>query len=79
MIAPARDVQRVLDHRHQREQLILDAITGPCTVEEIADLAYADTPQAPAGLRVSQTMAHLDRLHGLGRVRRAGDRWEWAG
>jgi glyoxylase-like metal-dependent hydrolase (beta-lactamase superfamily II)/8-oxo-dGTP pyrophosphatase MutT (NUDIX family) len=79
MIAPARDVQKVLDHRRQREERILEAIAaGASRVSEIVERAYADTPEAPAGLRMAQAAAHLDRLLRQGRVRCVRDRWRAA-
>lgn len=79
MISPREDVQRVIDHRHDREAKILASLEGgPRRIEDVAARAYADTPQAPAWLAVSQAEAHLDRLRRLARVRRRGDLWELA-
>jgi len=75
-IAPADTVQRLLDHRADREARIVEALAGGAAeLDEIVAVAYADTPGADPGLAARQALSHLDRLHEAGRVRRAGSRW----
>lgn len=75
-IHPAKGVQRVIDHRLQREARVLATLEGgPLDLAEITRLAYADTPAAPPGLARSQAHAHLERLVDLGRIRSAGTRF----
>jgi glyoxylase-like metal-dependent hydrolase (beta-lactamase superfamily II)/8-oxo-dGTP pyrophosphatase MutT (NUDIX family) len=75
-IAPAKMVQRLLDHRAEREARIVDALAGGAKgVDEIAAAAYADTPAANPALAARQTISHLDRLAEAGRVRADGSRW----
>lgn len=77
MISPAKDVQRVLDHRREREEKIVAAVEGGArTAEAIAREAYADTPEAPPALAAAQVRAHLDSLERRGRVRSSGGGWE---
>lgn len=77
MISPVRDVQRVLDHRREREDRIVAAIAGGArSVEAIAREAYRDTPQAPPALAAAQVLANLGSLERRGRVRAAGNGWE---
>ena len=76
MISPAQDVQRVLDHRREREEKIVAALEGGAkSAEEIVPIAYSDTPDAPPSLAATQVTAHLDRLERQERVRREGGRW----
>jgi glyoxylase-like metal-dependent hydrolase (beta-lactamase superfamily II)/8-oxo-dGTP pyrophosphatase MutT (NUDIX family) len=76
LISPAKAVQRVIDHRAEREGRILDAVReGATSLDEIARRAYADTPDAPPGLASAQTAAHLERLERRGAVRAIGSGW----
>jgi glyoxylase-like metal-dependent hydrolase (beta-lactamase superfamily II)/8-oxo-dGTP pyrophosphatase MutT (NUDIX family) len=76
MISPADDVQRVLDHRREREERILAALAGGASsVEAIAREAYADTPEAPPALAAAQVAANLRSLERRGLARRAGTGW----
>lgn len=74
--APRKMVQRLLDHRAEREARILDALAGGAKgLEEIVAAAYADTPHVMPALAARQTLAHLERLAESGRVRADGARW----
>jgi glyoxylase-like metal-dependent hydrolase (beta-lactamase superfamily II) len=76
LMSPASDIQRVLDHRGERESKIVDALRdGPKPVDEVARIAYADTPGAAPALALSQATSHLDRLVRMGRGRRDGELW----
>jgi glyoxylase-like metal-dependent hydrolase (beta-lactamase superfamily II)/8-oxo-dGTP pyrophosphatase MutT (NUDIX family) len=79
---PRAALTRVREHRLEREARILSALAeGGATIAEIAARAYEDTPQAPAALADSQTLAHLIRLERAGIVSRddAGQRWRICG
>jgi len=76
MISPAKDVQRVLDHRREREEKIVAAVArGARTAEAIAREAYDDTPEAPLALAAAQVLASLDSLERRGRVQSTGAGW----
>jgi glyoxylase-like metal-dependent hydrolase (beta-lactamase superfamily II)/8-oxo-dGTP pyrophosphatase MutT (NUDIX family) len=76
LIAPAEAVQRLLDHRAEREARIVGALEGGAkNVEQIVAAAYADTPEANPALAARQAMSHLDRLRAVGRVRQDGSTW----
>jgi glyoxylase-like metal-dependent hydrolase (beta-lactamase superfamily II)/8-oxo-dGTP pyrophosphatase MutT (NUDIX family) len=77
MIRPDVAIRGVLAHREERERRILGAVgAGARRVEDIVRAAYADTPDADAGLAARQAEAHLERLAERGRVLRRGDGWE---
>jgi glyoxylase-like metal-dependent hydrolase (beta-lactamase superfamily II)/8-oxo-dGTP pyrophosphatase MutT (NUDIX family) len=76
LISPSRAVQATLDHRADREKKIVAALAGgPKALENLARLAYEDTPGAAPELAARQAASHLDRLSRQGRVRREGERW----
>lgn len=78
-IAPAKGVQRVIDHRLDREERIAAALAdGPLDLAALVRRAYSDTPEANPALAAAQAECHLERLERAGRVRRAGGRWEVA-
>jgi glyoxylase-like metal-dependent hydrolase (beta-lactamase superfamily II) len=75
-IAPRDAVQRLLDHRAEREARIVGALeAGAKSVEQIVTAAYADAPEANPALAARQAMSHLDRLRAAGRVRQEGSSW----
>jgi glyoxylase-like metal-dependent hydrolase (beta-lactamase superfamily II)/8-oxo-dGTP pyrophosphatase MutT (NUDIX family) len=75
-IHPERGVQRVIEHRLEREARVLAALEdGPRELGEIARLAYGDTPGADPSLAAGQAERHLDRLERAGRVERRGGGW----
>jgi len=79
LIAPARAIGRLLDHRADREGRILRAIgSGAGDLVAIVGEAYADTPAADPQLAARQTEAHLDRLERAERIVRAGHGWRLA-
>ncbi len=77
---PARAVERVIDHRGDREGRVLRGLsTAWKSVAEIAERAYSETPSLPALLREGQTLAHLRHLERQGTARRHPERAElWA-
>jgi glyoxylase-like metal-dependent hydrolase (beta-lactamase superfamily II) len=76
-IAPAKGVQRVIDHRLEREEKIAAALAdGPLDLAEVVRRAYADTPRANPALAAAQAECHLERLERSGRVGRTGGLWK---
>jgi glyoxylase-like metal-dependent hydrolase (beta-lactamase superfamily II) len=73
-----RAFAKTAEHRLDRERKVMRAIEdGGRGIEDIAAVAYADTPGAPAFLAQRQTLAHLVRLVESGQVRStADDRFE---
>lgn len=73
---PARALDRARRHRLEHEDRILSFLAeGGGDLADVATHAYADTPDAPAGLARRQTLAHLIRLERAGRASRDGQRW----
>jgi glyoxylase-like metal-dependent hydrolase (beta-lactamase superfamily II)/ADP-ribose pyrophosphatase YjhB (NUDIX family) len=74
---PGKALAAALIHRETREIRVMAAIAGetPRGLAEIAGEAYADTPEAPAPLRESQTRAHLEKLEREGRATRGVSGW----
>jgi endoribonuclease LACTB2 len=65
-----------ITHRLAREAKVLAATnTEARSLQEIATLAYADSPHAPRVLAQNSTLAHLERLAKLKTVSRDGDMW----
>ncbi|HJM55455.1 MAG TPA: MBL fold metallo-hydrolase [Poseidonia sp.] len=57
---PEQTIQHYIDHRRSRHQYVLDAvIAGHSRIENIAKVAYEDTPNAHTGLAIDQTLSHL--------------------
>ena len=75
-------VDRLLLHRHDRENKVLHALRahGPASVEELVPTVYDDTPSARHGVAARSLLAHLLKLETEGRARRAlGERWAATG
>jgi hypothetical protein len=76
---PGKALDRLIEHRKQREQRVLDQISGPGKdLDAIARGAYADLPEVPPALIERQTLSHLILLEREERVRREdreGRRW----
>ncbi len=71
---PGRAIDRLIDHREQREATVFEGVESRgTTLADIARAAYRDVRQMPAALTERQTLSHLIRLEKRGRVRR-GDR-----
>jgi len=76
-------LQRYLDHRAEREQQIVDAIShGPRTIDEMVAEIYAAYPPEVHELAARSVLAHLLKLSAEGRAAREGRgddaRWEAA-
>jgi hypothetical protein len=50
-------------------------VSGISNLDEIADYAYADTPDAHPVLKVDQTFSHLKAHERSGAVEQNGGRW----
>ncbi|MDP6528230.1 MAG: MBL fold metallo-hydrolase [Gemmatimonadota bacterium] len=71
MTAPAADIQRVMDHRLDRERRILAAVvSGARTVDEVVGVAYDDLPDSAHPLAALQAGTHLMKLEDEGRISR---------
>jgi glyoxylase-like metal-dependent hydrolase (beta-lactamase superfamily II)/8-oxo-dGTP pyrophosphatase MutT (NUDIX family) len=76
---PGGSLAATIAHREAREARIAAALRAtPRPLAEIADEAYADTPQAPAFLREMQARAHLRRLERLGAAHAADGGSAWS-
>jgi glyoxylase-like metal-dependent hydrolase (beta-lactamase superfamily II) len=64
-------------HRLEREGRVLAALgAAPATLEQLVPAAYPDVPPMIYGLAARSLLAHLLKLEGEGRARRAGgERW----
>lgn len=74
---PPKALSRLIAHRRKREERILEELSAPVTLEELARSVYVDVPQMPAVLTQKQTLAHLLHLERRGSVRR-GASATWA-
>lgn len=62
-----------LEHREQRESQVLEALAdGPCTIEEMVEVIYADYPNDVRPLAARSVLAHLLKLADEGRAERTG-------
>jgi glyoxylase-like metal-dependent hydrolase (beta-lactamase superfamily II) len=73
---PDAILQRYIRHRNSRHERVLDAVrTGCSEVTEIAERAYADTPDADIFLAADQTISHLKSHEAARLVQCFGDHW----
>lgn len=73
---PARLLRAYLDHRHQREAQIIDALRrGACDPDAIVARVYRGLVGDLRGRARETVTAHLEKLEREGRARRHGDRW----
>ena len=67
---PSKLLTHYITHREKRHSYVLEAVNrGLTSIEEIADAAYADTPEAHPLLKLDQTQAHLDALRKEGKLK----------
>ena len=67
---PAATIERYIAHRLEREQKILEALSGTArTIESIVKGAYDDTPEAMLPLAQLSAKAHLIKLVREGKAR----------
>lgn len=81
---PAKELQRVIVHRREREARVLESLAAGTAValDELAESAYPDAAEAPPALKRGQALAHLLLLERQGRVLRAdpaGASWRLCG
>ena len=70
--APAK-LQQYLDHRAEREQQIVEAIShGPCTIGDLVGEIYAAYPPEVHDLAARSVLAHLLKLSAEGRASHEG-------
>jgi ribonuclease/clavin/mitogillin len=67
-----------LAHRHAREALVVAALAGTGSLEEITERAYADTPAPLHPIAARSCLAILEKLAAEGRARRDGAAWRAA-
>ena len=74
---PGEVMHGIIRHRLQREAKVAAALGtfASATLEQLVPVAYADTPPALFSLAQRSLLAHLIKLEGEGRARRAGERW----
>ena len=73
---PEKLLNRYIKHRSGRHERVLEAVaSGLCSIEEIANHAYSDTPDAHPMLKVDQTLSHLSSHVATGRIRRENGKW----
>jgi glyoxylase-like metal-dependent hydrolase (beta-lactamase superfamily II) len=73
---PAALIHKYVEHRVQREAQVVDALTAAgVTVDAIAAKIYPALEAALVPMAKESVLAHLQKLEGDGRARRAGDRW----
>jgi glyoxylase-like metal-dependent hydrolase (beta-lactamase superfamily II)/8-oxo-dGTP pyrophosphatase MutT (NUDIX family) len=66
-----RVIDRYIEHRLEREQLIVDALRSDATsLDEIVASAYSDTPKELHPVARHSALAHLEMLEEAGRVER---------
>jgi glyoxylase-like metal-dependent hydrolase (beta-lactamase superfamily II)/8-oxo-dGTP pyrophosphatase MutT (NUDIX family) len=71
-------LEGLLQHRKARGEAIGAAIKeGPRSVEEVVELAYADTPAHLHPVARFSALAHLEMLREEGRAVVTDDRWTW--
>ncbi len=73
---PHRTLEHYIRHRSIRHDKVLAAIdSGHSRLEDIAKVAYEDTPDAHPGLSIDQTLSHLLSHEKGGNVRSTDDGW----
>ena len=73
---PYRTLENYILHRTNRHEKVLAAVeSGHSRLEDIAKIAYEDTPDAHPGLAVDQTLSHLLSHEKGGNVRSTDGGW----
>ena len=70
-----RRLRTWLDHRHEREGLVRDALRQPGTLEEITVRAYPDVPAVAHPIAARSCLAALEKLAADGLAVRSGRTW----
>jgi hypothetical protein len=77
---PERLLRNYIEHRRERDAQILDALRlGDRTAEAIVARLYARLDAAVVPRALQTVTAHLQKLEGEARVRRAGESWHIIG
>jgi glyoxylase-like metal-dependent hydrolase (beta-lactamase superfamily II) len=74
------EIDRVIAHRRQREQKVIDGLAtlgGAASLEALLPVVYADTPVRLHPLARYSLLAHLQKLAEERRVVADGDHWTW--
>jgi glyoxylase-like metal-dependent hydrolase (beta-lactamase superfamily II)/8-oxo-dGTP pyrophosphatase MutT (NUDIX family) len=73
-------IDRYIEHRLEREQLIVEALRSDATsLDEIVASAYSDTPKELHPVARHSAIAHLEMLEEEGRVEALADAWRLSG
>jgi len=73
---PEKKLTHYIEHRSSRHEKVLAAVeAGNFNIEDIASVAYEDTPNAHPRLAVDQTLSHLLSHEKNGYVRRIDGGW----
>lgn len=72
---PENMLEHYIGHRKMRHKRVLDAVETSPKLEEIARIAYENTPDAHPGLAIDQTLSHLLSHEKDGNVIRSEDGW----
>ena len=74
---PAKLLDRYISHREGRHNRVLEALNqGITSIQDIANYAYSDTPDAHPMLKVDQTLSHLKSHERSGRIKKTTEGWE---
>ena len=82
---PQARIAEYIEHRHQRERQILDALSaGPSVIPDVVKRVYVDVAPALHGIAAMSVESHLKKLKREGRVREtvqrdAPSRWQLVG
>lgn len=77
MRTPREAIDRLVQHRLQREAKIADAVIAHpgATLRELVRVVYAEVDASLHALAERSLLAHLDKLEAESRVVRSNDRW----
>ena len=77
MERPYEVVERLLVHRRNRENKVVNALrdAGQGSIESLVAAVYDDTPERMHRLAMRSLLAHLRKLEAEGRARRDQDLW----
>ncbi len=80
MADPLGEIDRVLAHRLQRENKVIEGLMtlgGSATLDALVPVVYADTPVRLHPLARHSLLAHLQKLLEERRVTQEGEHWTW--
>ena len=78
---PHAEARRLIAHRLQREQKVIDAFAAkdPATLDELLPVVYADVPPRLHPVARRSLHAHLIKLAREGRAIETNEEWRWRG